>query len=145
MGPYLKSAYIQHSPASCDIYSQEHHKHFKCWYPRNRTGRVIGQGTHLVVRLENTDSCIAEVISKSSDMDWGVGLPLIQPKLQNKQQNAPDTASHASIPPSGKELGSKPGGPLGFSPGCAFSRSTSSGSSAVSGNIFASVCSFGSE
>ncbi len=68
-----------------------------------------------------------------------VGLQLTQPKLQNKQQKAPETTNQACRPPSGKEEGSKPA-KAGF--GCslllAFSRSDS-GRSDVSGRMLASV------
>ena len=40
-------------------------------------------------------------------------MQLIHPKLTIRQQKAPPTTSHARSPPSGKEEGSNPGGPLG--------------------------------
>ena len=66
-------------------------------------------------------------------------LQLIHPKLQNKQQKAPDTTSHALNPPSGKSPGPPAGGLIPFACSFAFSRSNSAVSSAVSGMIFASV------
>ena len=68
-----------------------------------------------------------------------VGLQLTQPKLQNKQQKAPETTNQACRPPSGKEEGSKPAkAGFGSSLLLAFSRSES-GRSDVSGRILASV------
>ena len=61
---------------------------------------------------------------------------LIQPKLQNRQQKAPETTTQASKPPSGKALGST----LACS---AFSISDPNGSSATSGMMFASVLEIG--
>ena len=68
-------------------------------------------------------------------------LQLIQPKLQNKQKNPPETTSHASMPPSGNDLGS-----FGFNgclSGSAFS--TSSGFMSVmgmerAGSIISMLC-----
>ena len=48
-------------------------------------------------------------------------LQLIQPKLQNIQKNPPETTSHASMPPSGNDLGSF--GFNGWLSGSAFSTS----------------------
>lgn len=65
--------------------------------------------------------------------------PLIHPKLQNREQNAPDTTNHACRPPSGKSPGPIPECCCSFVCGSPFSMSTSARSCAVSGIIFASV------
>ena len=65
-------------------------------------------------------------------------MALIQPKLQNRHANAPDTTRQASQPPSGNDAGSKAAGASGVL-SSAFSMSESGGSSAVSGRIVASV------
>lgn len=68
-----------------------------------------------------------------------VGLQLTQPKLQNKQQKAPETTNQAWRPPSGKEEGSKPAkAGFGSSVLLAFSKSESGGSD-MSGRMLASV------
>lgn len=64
---------------------------------------------------------------------------LIQPKLQKRQQNAPDTTRQASQPPSGNELGSFTPGFAGPFSTSAFSRSRSRGSSDEMGIVSASV------
>ena len=65
--------------------------------------------------------------------------PLTHPKLQNRQQNAPDTTNHACRPPSGKSPGPVPKCCCVFNCGSPCSTSKSARSCAVSGRIFASV------
>lgn len=92
----------------------------------------------LIVSLKNTDTSIRTVISMLEQREGQyVGLQLTQPKLQNKQQKAPETTNQACRPPSGKEEGSKPA-KAGFASRLAFSTSES-GWSDVSGRILASV------
>ena len=67
-------------------------------------------------------------------------VQLIQPKLQNRQQKAPETTSQASSPPSGKALGSTLVCDLA---GSAFSASEPNAPSATLGMIFASAGSKG--
>lgn len=81
-----------------------------------------------IVRIPNDFFCAGDI-------------QLTQPKLQNRQQKAPETTSQASNPPSGKALGSIPACDLASS---AFSTSEPDAPSATSGNIFASVGSKGS-
>ena len=64
---------------------------------------------------------------------------LTQPKLQNTLQKAPATTNHASEPPSGKALGSFPGGRIIFSVPCFSPSSVSLPSFVVKGMSPSSV------
>ncbi|KAG5303519.1 hypothetical protein I7I50_10298 [Histoplasma capsulatum G186AR] len=68
-------------------------------------------------------------ISENVDKSKAFGLQVIHPKLTNKAQNPPKTTVHASIPPSGNELGSI----MGFTGGRA-------SASCFSGSSFAGCC-----
>lgn len=99
----------------------------------SRKGHVIGGFDSMPGTLQ----CLHIIVIRiPHDLVCPGDVQLIQPKLQNRQQKAPETTSQASSPPSGKALGSTPACDLA---GSAFSTSEPDARSATSGPVFASV------
>ena len=105
----------------------------------SRKGHAIGEFDSRPGTLQ----CLRIIVVRiPTDLVCPGDVQLIQPKLQNRQQKAPETTSQASNPPSGKALGSTPVGDLA---GSAFSTSEPDAPSATSGIIFASAGSKGGD